>query len=228
MFEYQRILRAIASIVAILLGLLTVPAMAVAQQVWPHEDAEAWGLALIDVETTGLQPGYHEMIDVGLIYIDLDGNEIGRFYVRIQPDYPERLSPGAEAVNAYDVQRWEALDALAEPDAAAAFRAFHTSHAGQRTWLLTAYNSWFDAAFFQAFLEEEGLNWRDSFHYFVLDLPSMAWGQGFRDVSGGETIDRLGVTAETSVPEEHTGITGAEFNLAFYRALLAHRQQAPE
>lgn len=228
MFEYPTFLKAVAGIVALLLGLVAVPVIAVAQPVGPHENPEAWGLVLIDVETTGLQPGYHEMIDVGLIYIDLDGNEIGRFYARIQPDHPERLSPGAQAVNAYDFQRWEELGALAEPDAAEAFRAFHASHAGARTWLLTAYNSWFDAAYLQAFLEEEGLNWRDYFHYFVLDLPSMAWGQDFRDVSGSETIDRLGVTAETSVPEEHTGITGAEFNLAFYRALLAHRQQGPE
>lgn len=35
-----------------------------------------WLLAHVDVETTGLVPGYHEMIDIGLVYTDLDGKLI--------------------------------------------------------------------------------------------------------------------------------------------------------
>ena len=44
---------------------------------------------------------WHEMVDAGLIYTDLDGNELGRLYVRIMPDHPERLSEGARAVNGF-------------------------------------------------------------------------------------------------------------------------------
>ena len=39
------------------------------------ETRAAFGLAHVDVETTGLDPDYHEMIDAGLIYTDLDGRE---------------------------------------------------------------------------------------------------------------------------------------------------------
>jgi len=33
----------------------------------PNEAPDQWLLAHIDVETTGLLPGHHEMIDVGIV-----------------------------------------------------------------------------------------------------------------------------------------------------------------
>jgi hypothetical protein len=43
----------------------------------PSDEAEAWLLAFIDVETTGLAPGWHEMIDIGVVMAELDGSELG-------------------------------------------------------------------------------------------------------------------------------------------------------
>ena len=42
--------------------------------------------AIVDLETTGLNPNYNEIIDIGLILIDEDMNEIGRFNSKILPD----------------------------------------------------------------------------------------------------------------------------------------------
>ena len=33
----------------------------------PSESPQRWLLAHVDVETTGLLPGYHEMIDIGIV-----------------------------------------------------------------------------------------------------------------------------------------------------------------
>ena len=33
----------------------------------PSESPKRWLLAHVDVETTGLLPGYHEMIDIGIV-----------------------------------------------------------------------------------------------------------------------------------------------------------------
>jgi len=41
----------------------------------PAEDPESWLLAFIDVETTGLVPGWHEMIDIGVVMTELDCSE---------------------------------------------------------------------------------------------------------------------------------------------------------
>ena len=42
----------------------------------PAEDPQARLLAFIDVETTGQVPGWHEMIDIGVVTTELDGSEL--------------------------------------------------------------------------------------------------------------------------------------------------------
>lgn len=68
----------------------------------PNQDSDKWLLAHIDVEITGLIPGYHEMIDIGMVMTDLSGNIIDSLFLRIQPKHPERLEPGAFKVNLYN------------------------------------------------------------------------------------------------------------------------------
>ncbi|MGA0799766.1 MAG: hypothetical protein ACO3P5_04895, partial [Steroidobacteraceae bacterium] len=55
----------------------------------------------------------------------------------------------------------------------------------------------------------------------VLDLPSMAWAKGIRGLTGAEIARSLNIVEETRDPMQHTGASGAEFNLAVYRALAA-------
>lgn len=186
----------------------------------------AFGLAHVDVETTGLDPAYHEMIDAGLIYTDLDGRELARLHVRILPTHPERISAGARAVNGFDVAYWKAHGAVHEDEAVRRILEFHRRAAAGRTIIFTAWNAPFDTRFMTALLNEHGASFRDLFHYQVLDIPSMAWGQGIEDLAGRSVGPRYAVTPETSVPREHTGMTGVEFNVAVYRQLLARRAGA--
>ena len=74
-------------------------------------------LAHIDVETTGLVPGYHEMIDIGLVITDVQGNKIDSLFVLIQPDHPERLQQGAYDCNAFNAELWEQRGALSIDEA---------------------------------------------------------------------------------------------------------------
>jgi DNA polymerase III epsilon subunit-like protein len=186
----------------------------------PGREPERWALAHIDVETTGLDPSFHAMIDIGVIYTDLEGEELGRLYIRIMPDHPDRIEPGARAVNGFDVDYWEAQGAVSEQEAVVRLLEFHRQTAGDRTVMLTAYNAWFDHIFLGTLLSRHDASWRDMFYYHVLDIPSMAWGRGIRGVSGGEVAAALGLSPETSVPLEHTGLSGAVFNLSVYRALM--------
>jgi len=96
--------------------------------------------------------------------------------------------------------------------------------AGDRSVLPVAFNSWFDAAFLDHLFRSQGASWRTLYHYFVLDVPSMAWAMGYRDLTGGELARRLGVADEPHVAEDHTGITGAMLNVRIYRALRARHE----
>jgi DNA polymerase III alpha subunit (gram-positive type) len=210
-----------------LLGLVALlPAIAAAQQfTWPDEAPEAWLLAFVDVETTGLKPGYHEMIDIGIVMTDLAGNELDALFLRIQPVHPDRTSAGAREVNAFDENRWRELQALTPAKAIDELLAFRNEIAGEREVLMVAFNSHFDTAFLDHLFRSQDRNWRELFHYFVLDLPSMAWSLGIYGLTGTSIADTLGIEDEPHVAELHTGITGARLNARIYRSLLAYRQQ---
>ena len=187
----------------------------------PPDHPGDWGLAIVDVETTGLDAGHHEMIDLGAIYTDLDGNELGRFFVRMHPDHPERAGEIARSINGFDEERWDELDAVSEAGAVEDFLAFHAETAGSRTMIFTAYNAHFDRAFLDALLNEHESGFREHFSYYMLDLPSLAWGAGIPELRNGQVAIALGLEPETDNPLEHTGLSGAVWNLALYRALKA-------
>ena len=193
----------------------------------PSEAPGEWLLAHIDVETTGLVPGYHEMIDIGIVMTDLEGNELDRLFLRIMPSHPERISPGAAAVNAFSVELWEERGYVTERHAVEQIVSFQTNVAQGRQVLFVAYNAWFDLSFVDHLFRGVDRTWRELYHYFILDLPSMLWSLGLRDLDGRTLEETLGVTMETDDPLQHTGITGAEWNAQVYRALLRYSREQP-
>lgn len=71
-------------------------------------------LASVDVETTGLTPGFHEIIQIAIQPLDarvkpLD--DVMPFCHYIKPEYPEREDPGATAVHKIDID-WLMLHAM--------------------------------------------------------------------------------------------------------------------
>ena len=192
-----------------------------AQAPWPDAAPDDWGLAILDVETTGLDPGHHEMIDIGLIYTTLDGSELDRLFLRIHPRHPERAGEIARSINGYSETRWQALGAVEPETAVQRILEIHERHAENRRFILTAYNATFDRAFLDALLDEHGSSVRDLYTYFVLDLPSMAFGLGVPALVNASVAERFGIEPETDDPLEHTGLSGAEWNLALYRAMRA-------
>jgi DNA polymerase III alpha subunit (gram-positive type) len=189
-------------------------------QFLPGEAPEQWLLAHLDVETTGLLPGFHEMIDLGIVYTDLEGQILDSLFIRIQPEHPERLSEGAYQVNAFNPDVWKHKGAVSPKKAVKTLMAFHEEKAAGRSVLLVAYNSHFDLAFIDHLFRQAGHSWRELYHYFVLDIPSMAWSMGYRNLTGSALATALGIPDETYVPHLHTGITGAMFNVQVYQVLM--------
>ena len=192
---------------------------------WPSDSPDEWLLAFVDVETTGLVPGHHEMIDIGIVMTDLNGVKLDELFLRIQPEHPERTDEGARAVNAFDKDRWQELKALSGADAIDEMLAFHHRVSGDKNVLMVAFNSHFDTAFLDHLFRANERSWRELYHYFVLDIPSMAWSLGHYGLTGSSLSSALGIEDEPHVAELHTGITGARLNARIYRRLLATRNQ---
>ncbi|MDX1671432.1 MAG: 3'-5' exonuclease [Balneolaceae bacterium] len=184
-----------------------------------------WQLVHIDVETTGLIPGYHEMIDIGIVLTDVKGNIGDSLFLRIQPDHPGRLSEGARQVNAFDVDRWKELGALQAGAAVDSIIEFHRRRTGEKRLMLVAHNSYFDAAFLDHFFRDADRSWRTLYHYYVLDISSMMWSLGFRNLTGDSLRALYKIPDEPQIPELHTGITGAMKNARTYQAIYQYRKE---
>jgi len=191
----------------------------------PSEIPDQWLLAHIDVETTGLLPGYNEMIDIGIVMTDIEGNVLDSLFLRIQPQYPERLAQKAYEVNAFDPKRWEELGAFSPSVAVDSIISFHNKVAKDKQVLMVAYNSHFDAAFLDHLFRSVHKTWRELYYYFILDIPSMAWGLGFKDLNSREIMDYYNIPDEPHIADQHTGITGAMVNVRIYKALLRYRNE---
>jgi len=58
-------------------------------------------LVALDIETTGPEPGYHEIIQIALLPLDvnMEPAKVLPFYINIAPQFPERCDPNAMRVH---------------------------------------------------------------------------------------------------------------------------------
>ncbi|MEN8223018.1 MAG: exonuclease domain-containing protein [Acidobacteriota bacterium] len=185
----------------------------------PDQDSKKWLLAHVDVETTGVIPGYHEMIDIGIVMTDLAGNIIDSLFFRIQAKHPERSDPDALKVNSYNHKKWEQSGALTSGKAVKKIIDFVNKVKGNKTVMIVAHNSHFDTAFIDHLFRSEGRSWEDIFYYYVLDIPSMAWGLG---VTHSQIMDHYNIKEE---PHTHSGDNGAMLNVRVYKGILKYRKE---
>lgn len=62
-------------------------------------------MCVIDTETTGLDPYWHEIIQICILPLDSNikpRKDVLPFYIEIRPDFPERIDPEAMTVNKLD------------------------------------------------------------------------------------------------------------------------------
>ncbi|MEA2076923.1 MAG: exonuclease domain-containing protein [Candidatus Marinimicrobia bacterium] len=209
-------------ILALILTLLLLFSCSKKQDLMPISDLENDErlLAHIDVETTGLIPGYHEMIDIGLVITDVQGNMIDSLFLLIQPEYPERLQPGAYDCNAFNAELWKKRKAFTIDKAVDSILSFHKRVCGDKQVWMIAFNSHFDAGFLDHLFRHADHSWREMYHYMILDIPSMLWGMGYTDSRGYRFMEYYQIKDEPHVAEFHTGITGAMVNVRIYKALM--------
>ena len=133
----------------------------------------------------------------------------------------EKLQENARVVGAALLERLGALKRFVAVDS---ILSFHERTAGNDHVLMVAYNSHFDAAFLDHLFRSAKKTWREMYYYFILDIPSMAWGLGLEDLNSSWIMEHYGVKDEPHIADQHTGITGAMVNVRIYRALLQYRQ----
>jgi len=171
-------------------------------------------LCFIDVETTGVVFGFHEVIEIGAVRTTPDAKVVReRFNRRLFPKYPERLSPRAQEVNGFNASEW----LISSDQAEAVWKAFL---AMSQDCIPVAHNPSFDRSFVTLGAASVGIE-RLGLDYHWIGTESLAWplfvNGDIKDLSLSGICDYFHIPGE---PEPHRAINGADSCRAAYLALM--------
>ena len=169
-------------------------------------------LAITDVETTGLHPDKHEIIEIGLVLADQkNGNILDTLDIKIKPSHIETASPRALEINGYKPEDWTRAISLQT-----AMKKYATK---AKNGLFCAHNITFDWGFIEKAFQTTGAS--HSMDYHRIDLLTIAWRElgpkGLDRLNLNSIAEFLGVPPE---PKVHRGINGAMTEYLILKKIL--------
>jgi DNA polymerase III subunit epsilon len=166
-------------------------------------------LAITDIETTGLNPDLHEIIEIAAVLFD-PSNPAAKpqtFEIKVKPEFPENGDARAYEVNGYNAEEWK--DAVSLDEAMRQYAAFTAGYT------FCAHNVTFDWGFINAAVQRTAVDL--SMGYQRLDSLSMAWfklsPKGLKRFSLKAVCEFLSIPPE---PDQHRALNGA---MSAYRVI---------
>lgn len=168
--------------------------------------------AFIDIETTGLDPINHEIIEIGGVITTPDLEVIEEFEIKIKPEHIENADPISMKINHYKEEDWQDAVSFAE-----GMKLF-----GEKTKdaIMVGQNVAFDSGFIENGFSR--LKIKNPMHYHKLDTISIAWARFHKDIdfehfSLREMCNHFGIENKNS----HTGLGDARATYELYKKLMA-------
>jgi DNA polymerase-3 subunit epsilon len=168
-------------------------------------------LAIVDIETTGLDSEKHEIIEIAVLVVDLETLEItGKYHAKVWPKHLETADPRALEMNGYTKEAWRdakplktVLDELNQLAPGAMFAGWNVS---------------FDRPFIEKAARDEDTPLHFDYHW--IDIMTIAYWELFSD----ERIERLSLTyvcEKLDIPfkKAHTAMGDITATLEVYRFL---------
>ena len=171
-------------------------------------------IALVDLETTGLNPLKHEIIELGCLIFDNETFEIyGKLNFKIKPEHIHDADPKALQVNGYTEEEWK--------DGMSLFQALMFFADATEGCTFMAHNVTFDWSFIVASAEREGITRMLKLDKYKIDTMSIAWAlvphSKVKSFSLKTLCTFLGIPPEPAV---HRAINGAECAYGVYKKLM--------
>jgi len=158
-------------------------------------------IAITDLETTGLDPLKHEIIEIGLVLIKQPSLEIiETIDIKVKPQNIETASPEALQLNGYKTKEWE--NAMELKDALTIYLE-KTKDA-----IFCAHNTNFDFPFIkQACIK---MNLTNTMDYHCIDIPTLVWlkyrTSSLEKINLSKVAEFIGLEPEPAI---HRAINGA-------------------
>lgn len=169
-------------------------------------------LAFVDVETTGLDPQVHALVEVAVLKVDPDVLvPIDRFESKVRPASDAVVDPAAARVNGYTPEDWSDAPSLAEvlPNLVAVLGGS----------IVAGHNPGFDWAFLSAAFRQTGVSLLDVDHH-LLDTASLAWPLLRRGVITSLSLRDLCAHLKVTNDGAHRAMADAERAFQVYRRLM--------
>jgi DNA polymerase III alpha subunit (gram-positive type) len=166
-------------------------------------------LAITDIETTGLDAGVHEIIEIAVLVVDQKSFKVrDQYHARVRPMHLKTAAKRALEVAGYSTAAWRTAVDL---ETAMTVYSQKTHEA-----IFTSYNMYLAYSFLDAGLKEAGVE--DATEYHRLDIFSLAWSRlGPGPANLDSICRRLGIVPE---PLPHRAMDGALKQFEVLRALL--------
>ena len=164
-------------------------------------------IVIIDLETTGLDPAKHEILEIGAVKVDTGET----FECKVHPLHIKEADPKALEINGYKKEDWE--EAFLLPNALKLLNEF----LGKDTVYLMTYNITFDWGFLREAYESTGI--KAPFHYHKLDLLTLAWSK----LPPGSSLSLKNVSSILGLdpePPVHRALNGAMKAKEVYEKLI--------
>lgn len=170
-------------------------------------------IILTDVETTGLDAQFHEIIEIAAIVFDSHTFEIEKtFEAKVWPQFPDRIDAKAQAVNGYTVEEWKGNAKLLET-------AMKEYNAIAKDCVFMSFNAPFDISFLDAAYKKTSL--KAAYRWYPICLRAIAWHTmphtGMFKWSMKEVCEKLGVPPE---PDQHRALNGVMAEFGIYKKLV--------
>lgn len=176
------------------------------------DDAPAPCIAFVDLETTGLDPARHEILEFAVICAEPRTLKmIGGANIRVRPEHIETADPKALEVCGYNEKDWE--------DAVPLREAMESIAALLEGTLIAGHNVGFDWSFLEAAFKRVDIPLPDM-DYHRLDTASLAWTLVAGDEIDSMSLDEVCEYVGIDRPKPHRAYADAMCSLEVARFIV--------
>ena len=171
---------------------------------------------VIDIETTGLKPGIHEIIELSLLLHDENFIPLDSFICKIRPMHPEYVDPKAMEINKLSLSNLK--NESTPSQIRNALCQWHEEIANNTKLIPLGHNYSFDKSFLTIFLGEY---YNNIFHYHNRDTLSLAFALRDKGILKIDSLSLTSIGKYFQLPEQiHRAEQDTRLCLSIYRKLL--------